>query len=146
MKTTTIITAAVALVALSALTPIAHGQTTLRRSVVGAGGGTVGVGATSVTFTMGQPIVGSFAGFTNTLNAGFWTPGTRRCPADVDDGSGIGVPDGGVTIDDLLYYIDIFAQGILAADVDDGSSTGTPDGGVTIDDLLYYLQRFEAGC
>lgn len=68
------------------------------------------------------------------------------CVADTDDGTGTGACDGGVTIDDLLYYLNIFEQGTLAADVDDGSGTGTPDGGVTIDDLLYYLQRFEAGC
>jgi hypothetical protein len=68
------------------------------------------------------------------------------CPADVDDGSGTGTPDGGVTIDDLLYYLDQFAQGTTRADLDDGSGTGTPDGGVTIDDLLYFLLRFESGC
>ncbi len=68
------------------------------------------------------------------------------CVADVDDGSGTGTPDGGVTIDDLLYYLTIFEAGVIGADVDDGSGTGTPDGGVTIDDLLYYLLRFEAGC
>ncbi|QQS09654.1 MAG: hypothetical protein IPK69_03260 [Phycisphaerales bacterium] len=71
------------------------------------------------------------------------TPG---CVADVDDGTGTGTPDGGVTIDDLLYYLGIFNAGSVSADVDDGSGTGTPDGGVTIDDLLYYLIRFNAGC
>lgn len=68
------------------------------------------------------------------------------CVADVDDGTGWGIPDGGVTIDDLIYYLFVFESGDERADIDDGSSTGTPDGGVTIDDLLYYLQRFEAGC
>jgi hypothetical protein len=68
------------------------------------------------------------------------------CVADVDDGSGWGIPDGGVTIDDLIYYLQIFESGDERADIDDGSGTGSPDGGVTIDDLLYYLQRFEAGC
>lgn len=68
------------------------------------------------------------------------------CIADVDDGTFTGTPDGGVTIDDLLYYLSIFEQGTPEADVDDGSFTGTPDGGVTIDDLLYYLFRFESGC
>ncbi len=68
------------------------------------------------------------------------------CVADVDDGSGTGSPDNGVTIDDLLYYLGQFEAGDAAADVDDGSGTGTPDGGVTIDDLIYYLTRFEAGC
>lgn len=32
-------------------------------------------------------------------------------PADVDDGSFTGTPDGGVTIDDLLYYLYIFESG-----------------------------------
>jgi hypothetical protein len=68
------------------------------------------------------------------------------CVADFDDGSGTGTPDGGVTIDDLLYYLVLFEDGVLCADVDDGSGTGTTDGGVTIDDLLYYLVRFESGC
>ncbi|MGD9790041.1 MAG: GC-type dockerin domain-anchored protein [Phycisphaerales bacterium] len=69
-----------------------------------------------------------------------------QCIADVDDGTGTGTPDGGVTIDDLLYYLAIFNQGLTSADVDDGTGTGTQDGGVTIDDLLYYLARFNAGC
>ncbi len=73
-------------------------------------------------------------------------PVVVTCIADVDDGSGTGTPDGGVTIDDLLYYISIFNAGSVSADVDDGSGTGTLDGGVTIDDLLYYLARFNSGC
>lgn len=68
------------------------------------------------------------------------------CVADFDDGTSSGLPDGGVTIDDLLYYLDIFEEGILPADVDGGASDCQRDGGVTIDDLLYFLQRFEAGC
>jgi len=68
------------------------------------------------------------------------------CIADVDDGSGTGTPDGGVTIDDLLYYLGLFADGNIRADVDNGTFTGTPDGGVTIDDLLYFLSRYADGC
>lgn len=68
------------------------------------------------------------------------------CVADVDDGTGTGRCDGGVTIDDLLYYLVVFDQGLVAADVDDGTGTGTPEGGVTIDDLLYFLSRFDTGC
>lgn len=74
------------------------------------------------------------------------TDAQPTCVADVDDGSGTGTPDQGVTIDDLLYYLATFEAGELGADVDDGSGNGTQDGGVTIDDLLYYLQRFESGC
>lgn len=33
------------------------------------------------------------------------------CVADVDDGTGTGTPDGGVTIDDLLYYLARFNAG-----------------------------------
>lgn len=68
------------------------------------------------------------------------------CAADFDDGSGTGTPDGGVTIDDLLYYLTLFAEGATRADIDDGTSTGTRDGGVTIEDLLYFLIRYEGGC
>ncbi len=68
------------------------------------------------------------------------------CLADMDDGSGTGIRDGGVTIDDLIYYLSLFEAGDVGADLDDGSNTGAPDSGVTIDDLLYLLARFEAGC
>jgi hypothetical protein len=33
------------------------------------------------------------------------------CPADLDDGSGSGTPDGGITLDDLLYFIQRFESG-----------------------------------
>jgi len=68
------------------------------------------------------------------------------CLADFDDGSGTGHCDQGVTIDDLLYYLDLFAASDIRADLDNGSNTGTPDGGVTIDDLLFFLVRFQEGC
>ncbi len=67
------------------------------------------------------------------------------CLADYDDGTGTGTPDGGVAIDDLLYYIGLFDAGSALADLDDGTGAG-PDGGVDISDLLFYLVRFEAGC
>ncbi len=68
------------------------------------------------------------------------------CVADVDDGSSTGTCDGGVTIDDLLYFLYLIEIGDPAADIDDGNQTGQPDCGVTIDDLLYYLPLFESGC
>lgn len=68
------------------------------------------------------------------------------CRADVDDGSGTGSPDGGVGIEDLLYYLRVFGAGGAGADLDDGSGSGQPDGGVTIEDLLFFLQRYDAGC
>lgn len=69
-----------------------------------------------------------------------------RCVADFDDGSGTGHPDGGVTLDDLLYYLVLYGGGDVRADVDDGSGTGTRDGGVTLDDLLFFLSHYQTGC
>jgi hypothetical protein len=68
------------------------------------------------------------------------------CVADVDDGSGSGLADGGVGIEDLLYYLGLYDLGSIHADVDDGSSSCQPDGGVGIEDLLFYLYRYDAGC
>ena len=68
------------------------------------------------------------------------------CAADLASGAGLAIPDGAVTIEDLLYYVSVYSESRLEADLDDGSGTGTSDGGVTIDDLLYFLVRYEAGC
>jgi hypothetical protein len=70
----------------------------------------------------------------------------RYCPADIDNGAGSGLPDGGVGIEDLLFYLSIYDAGSIWADTDDGTATGTRDGGVGIEDLLYYLTRYDAGC
>jgi hypothetical protein len=71
---------------------------------------------------------------------------SQTCVADVDDGFQEGVPDGGVGIEDLLFYLVMYDAGVTCADVDDGTSTGARDGGVGIEDLLYYLGRYDAGC
>ena len=80
-----------------------------------------------------------------------------RCPADIYGGSvpdptgptGLfisNVPDGSVTIDDLLYFLTKFEEGASGANVDNGSGQGIPDQAVTIDDLLFFLTHFELGC
>lgn len=66
--------------------------------------------------------------------------------ADLDDGTGTGIPDRGVTIEDLLYFLSQYQLGSSRADLDDGSMLGIPDGGVTIDDLLLFLEQFAEGC
>ena len=68
------------------------------------------------------------------------------CDADLDDGSVAGYPDGGVDINDLLYFLAQYEAGSIAVDLDDGSGTGTPDAGVDINDLLFFLAHYEAGC
>lgn len=122
-------------------------------STLAAGTYTVNVAASITTVASGLALDGEIVGGALPSGNGVaggaasWTFSiTPACVADVDDGSGTGHPDGGVTIDDLLYYLSIFEAGSISADVDDGSGTGVHDGGVTIDDLLYYLQRFESGC
>jgi hypothetical protein len=81
---------------------------------------------------------------TTTSNAAALT--VNHCPADLDNGSGLGVPDGGVDISDLLFFLNAFQAGSTAADLDNGSGSGTPDGGIDINDLLYFLNHFSAGC
>ncbi|MGD9789583.1 MAG: HNH/ENDO VII family nuclease [Phycisphaerales bacterium] len=61
------------------------------------------------------------------------------CTSDFDDGSGLGVPDGGLTIDDLIYYYGLYNTGNVRADLDGGDYTLVPDGGVTVSDLLAFL-------
>ncbi len=68
------------------------------------------------------------------------------CVADLDDGSGMGQPDGGVDINDMLYFLGQYEQGLCGADLDGGDGNGVPDGGVDINDLLFFLAHYEAGC
>jgi hypothetical protein len=89
---------------------------------------------------------GAGGSYTIALTGACYVGPANNCVADVDDGSGNGVQDGAVTIDDLLYYLVAFEDGIADADVDNGTFTGTQDNAVTIDDLLYYVVRFEDGC
>jgi hypothetical protein len=72
-------------------------------------------------------------------------PSCLICPADLDDGTGTGVIDGGVDVNDLLYFLRKFEAGEPAADID-GGGAGVPDGGVDINDLLYFLVHFGQGC
>lgn len=81
------------------------------------------------------------------INCRGGTCGHGICVADfTGDGSPGSLPDGGVGIEDLLFYLSIYDLGIVCADVDDGNGTGNGDGGVGIEDLLYYLDRYDAGC
>jgi hypothetical protein len=86
-----------------------------------------------------------------TANATLWLTVAACCPADLDnDGihSNGAVRDGGVDINDLLFFLTGFELGAGDVDLDnDGDpAVGTPDGGVDINDLLFFLARFEGGC
>jgi hypothetical protein len=54
------------------------------------------------------------------------------CAADTNE-------DGGIGIEDLLLYLEMYDQGSDEADID-------LDGGVGIEDLLDYLTRYDVGC
>lgn len=69
-----------------------------------------------------------------------------RCPADLDDGSMTGTPDGAVEVSDLIAFVVYFEAGDVAVDIDDGSGLGREDGGVDINDFLFFLVRFDQGC
>lgn len=69
-----------------------------------------------------------------------------RCPADVDNGAGIGVPDQSIDVEDLSFFMTALETGDVRADVDDGSGTGTLDHSVDFADILYFLVHFESGC
>jgi hypothetical protein len=90
--------------------------------------------------------LGTNHGLINTVNSISSFTLVSSCPADLDNGSGTGTTDGGVDINDLLYFLQRFEAGSIAADLDNASGTGTPDGGVDINDLLFFLAHFEQGC
>ena len=65
------------------------------------------------------------------------------CPADLDNGSGTGTTDGGVDINDLLYFLTQFETGSTAADLDkwwkpeftvDSTGVGEPPAGTWMTD------------
>lgn len=80
-------------------------------------------------------------------STGTCTTPVSGCIADADNGSGTGTPDGGVDINDLIYFLAAFEAGSQNADISDGTNCGTAvDGGVDINDLLCFLDHFELGC
>jgi hypothetical protein len=88
--------------------------------------------STNSNFTL--RVGGNNASGTGSLNV------VVTCPLDMDNGSGNGVADQAVTIDDLLYYLIAFEAGSPLANMTPGNAT------VDVDDLLIALVRFEAGC
>jgi hypothetical protein len=73
-------------------------------------------------------------------------PGNGVCIADMDDGTMTGTPNGGVGIEDLIYFLVNFEVGSILVDIDGPDGGGQADGGTDVNDLLFFLARFEAGC
>jgi hypothetical protein len=117
---------------------ISGGNTLPYRLVTAAPGAS---GSDTISFRVNTPGGASSTAFITLVYSGI-----PSCVADLDDGNATGTPDGGVGIEDLLYYLGLYDAGLARADVDDGSGLGQPDGGVGIEDLLFYLSRYDAGC
>lgn len=105
-----------------------------------------GLGAGGILAQWVAPSNGAGGPYEIRLTGACLIPVPVVCPADLDDGTGLGHPDGSVNVDDLLFFLWGFENGDVAVDLDDGSGTGHRDGAVEISDLLYFLVRFEMGC
>lgn len=138
----------IAIAAIVLPTSAVFAQGSIDWHVVCGGGGESAVLDFTLSGSIGQVDAGDVLEVGDyALSGGFWLGGvTPHCPADLDDGSGNGIPDDGVDVNDLLYFLAAFEEGSLAADLDNGSGTAVPDASVDINDLLFFLARFEAGC
>jgi Lamin Tail Domain len=67
------------------------------------------------------------------------------CPADLADINGNPNPDGGVDVNDLIYFLVRFEAGNMDLD-NDGVDPQVLDNATDISDLLFFLVHFEAGC
>ena len=67
--------------------------------------------------------------------------------ADIASIGGLGIPDGQLTADDIIVFLDAFFRNIfVVADVASLGGTPVPDGRLTPDDLIVFLTAFFAGC
>ncbi|MGH7133601.1 MAG: LamG-like jellyroll fold domain-containing protein [Phycisphaerales bacterium] len=77
-----------------------------------------------------------------------WRIGRRWCnPADLVGLGGVPQPDGVITPDDLVRFLDaFFNNNLITADIATVGGTLGPDGQLTADDVVVFLQQFFAGC
>jgi hypothetical protein len=69
------------------------------------------------------------------------------CPSDIAGPAGAPAPDGELTADDIIAFINAFtASNLATADVAGPSGTPSPDGELTADDIIVFINRFVAGC
>ncbi|MGH7133244.1 MAG: GC-type dockerin domain-anchored protein [Phycisphaerales bacterium] len=74
----------------------------------------------------------------------------RQCPcnlADVTQLGGSGLPDGFLTVDDIIVYLNAFFSGnLVIADVAALGGAPGADGQLTVDDVIVFLAAFFEGC
>ena len=98
-------------------------------------------------FTSGQvpPKPNGLRAAVGTVDGNVFFASTNR--GDVASLGGALVPDGLLTADDVIAYLNAFFAGNLAvADVASLGGATTPDGILTPDDIIVFLDAFFAGC
>jgi hypothetical protein len=68
------------------------------------------------------------------------------CPADVSSPGQVPAPDGTLTADDIIVYLNRFFANDPLSDVAGSGQSSTPDGAFTADDIIVFLDGFFAGC
>jgi hypothetical protein len=70
-----------------------------------------------------------------------------RCGlSDVAGPGQVITPDGQLTADDIIVFVNLFFMGDPRSDIASGGQILTPDGQFTADDLIVFINRFFAGC
>ncbi|MGH7133715.1 MAG: GC-type dockerin domain-anchored protein, partial [Phycisphaerales bacterium] len=116
-------------------------------TLIGVGTGTNPPPAINGGFTSGQvpPKPNGLRAAVGTSDGNIFFASTNR--GDVASLGGALVPDGLLTADDVIAYLNAFFSGNLAiADVASLGGTPNPDGQLTPDDIIVFLDAFFAGC
>jgi hypothetical protein len=74
------------------------------------------------------------------------SPGVACSPADIAGAGQRPCPDGALTADDIILFVNWFFAGDARADLAGAGQTIGADGFFTADDLIVYVNRFFAGC
>ncbi len=68
------------------------------------------------------------------------------CPADTAGPGQSATPDGQLTADDIIVFLNRFFAAAPRADIAGPGQTSVPDAEFTADDIILYLNRFFSGC
>ncbi len=71
----------------------------------------------------------------------------RAGASDIAGAGGVVGPDGELTADDIIRFINAFTvNNMSVADITGPATPGTPDGELTADDIILFISRFITGC
>ncbi len=95
----------------------------------------------------GVPVAGASLVQGGQLSAMFVPEAVRLCEADLAGPGQQPRPDGELTADDIIVYINaFFNNNIAVADLASAGQIRKPDGQLTADDIIVYINRFFANC